>query len=130
MRFRLTIALFIQIVAVLFSLIGWVDALQGGAAIVIVLLLTITTRLISRVTIPKLTWMSLTAAVVLSVATVSLLVYAYDPLAGDGQFANSPFSPAIEALNIAFRVAAVAVIAGTVFYAIRIGDERKKTAFS
>jgi hypothetical protein len=130
MRLRLTIALFIQVIAVLFSLTGWVDALQGGAAIVMVLLLTVATRLVSRVTIPKLTWMSLAAAIVLSVATVSLLVYAYDPLGGESQFADSPFSPAIEALNIAFRVAAVAVIAGTVFYAIRIGDERKNSALS
>jgi len=130
MRLRLTIALVIQIVAILFSLMGWVDALQGGAAVVMVGLLTLATRLISRVTIPKLTWMSLTAAVVLSVATVSLLVIAYDPMASDSQFADSPFSSTISALNIVFRVAAVAVIAGTVFYAIRIGDERKKSALS
>jgi hypothetical protein len=130
MRLRLTIALVIQIVAILFSLMGWVDALQGGAAVVMVGLLTLATRLISRVTIPKLTWMSLTAAVVLSVATVSLLVIAYDPMASDSQFADSPFSSTISGLNIVFRVAAVAVIAGTVFYAVRIGDERKKSARS
>lgn len=57
---RLTIALIIQIVAILFSFIGWVDALEGGAV-----------------------------------------------------------------LSIVFRVAAVAVIAGSVFYAIRIGDTRR-----
>lgn len=130
MRLRLTIALVIQIVAILFSLMGWVDALQGGAAVVMVGLLTLATRLIGRVTIPKLTWMSLTAAVVLSVATVSLLVIAYDPMASDSQFADSPFSSTISGLNIVFRVAAVAVIAGTVFYAVRIGDERKKSALS
>lgn len=130
MRLRLTIALVIQLIAILFSLMGWVDALQGGAAVVMVALLTIVVRVVGRVTIPKLTWMSLAAAIVLSIATVSLLVIAYDPLASDSQFANSPYSPAIEALNIAFRVAAVAVIAGSVFYAVRIGDERKKSALS
>jgi hypothetical protein len=31
MKFRLTIALIVQLVAILFSLNGWVDALQGGA---------------------------------------------------------------------------------------------------
>lgn len=130
MRLRLTIALVIQLIAILFSLMGWVDALQGGAAVVMVALLTIVVRVVGRVNIPKLTWMSLVAAIVLSIATVSLLVIAYDPLASDSQFANSPYSPAIEALNIAFRVAAVAVIAGSVFYAVRIGDERKKSALS
>ncbi|MEY4898648.1 MAG: hypothetical protein RL294_459 [Actinomycetota bacterium] len=130
MRLRLTIALVIQIVAILFSLRGWIDALQGGIAVVIVLLLTVAARLVGRVAIPKLTWISLTAATVCSIATVSLLVYAYDPLASDSQFAESPFSSTISGLNIVFRVAAVAVIAGTVFYAVRIGDERKKSARS
>jgi hypothetical protein len=130
MRLRLTIALIIQIIAILFSLRGWIDALQGGIAVVIVLILTMAARLVGRVTIPKLTWISLTAAIVCSIATVSLLVYAYDPLASDSQFAESQFSSTISGLNIAFRVASVAVIAGTVFYAIRIMDERKKAARS
>ncbi|CAB4869632.1 MAG: hypothetical protein F2785_04285 [Actinobacteria bacterium] len=130
MRLRLTIALVIQIIAILFSLRGWIDALEGGIAVVIVLLLTVAARLVGRVAIPKLTSISLTAATVCSIATVSLLVYAYDPLASDSQFAESPFSSTISGLNIAFRVTAVAVIAGTVFYAIRILDERKKSARS
>ena len=130
MRLRLTIALVIQIIAILFSLRGWIDALEGGIAVVIVLLLTVSARLVGRVAIPKLTSISLTAATVCSIATVSLLVYAYDPLASDSQFAESPFSSTISGLNIAFRVTAVAVIAGTVFYAIRILDERKKSARS
>jgi len=130
MRLRLTIALVIQIIAILFSLRGWIDALQGGIAVVLVLLLTIAARLVGRVAIPKLTWISLTAALICSIATVSLLVYAYDPMASDSQFAESPFSSTISGLNIAFRVTAVAVMAGTVFYAIRILDERKKSARS
>jgi hypothetical protein len=130
MRLRLTIALIIQIIAILFSLRGWIDALQGGIAVVIVLLFTIAARLVGRVAIPKLTWISLTAAIVCSVATVSLLVYAYDPQASDSQFAESQFSSTISGLNIVFRVTSVAVIAGTVFYAIRILDERKKSARS
>jgi len=130
MRLRLTIALVIQIIAILFSLRGWIDAGPGGLAIVIVLLLTIAARLVGRVAIPKLTWISLTAALVFSSATVSLAVYAYDPLAPAGQFAETPFSSTISGLNVAFTVAAVAVIAGTVFYAIRIMDERKKAARS
>jgi hypothetical protein len=125
MKFRLTIALMVQIVAILFSLIGWVDALQGGAAIVIVALLTVLAWALGRVRLPVLTWGSLLAAMVLSVATVALLVIAYDPLASDAQFANNPMSDTISALNIVFRVAAVAVIAGSVFYAVRIGDTRR-----
>jgi hypothetical protein len=126
MRLRLTIALVIQIIAILFSLRGWVDALQGGIAVLIVLLLTVAARLVGRVAIPKLTWISLTAAIVCSIATVSLLVYAYDPMASDSQFAVSPFSSTISGLNIAFRVTAVAVMAGTVFYAVKIVDATRR----
>jgi hypothetical protein len=127
MKLRLTIALIVQIVAILFSLIGWVDALQGGAAVVIVALLTVLAWALGRVRIPVLTWGSLLAAIVLSIATVALLVMAYDPSGSDEQFANNPLSETISALNIVFRVAAVAVIAGSVFYAIRIGDTRRSS---
>jgi len=37
MRLRLTIAVIIQIIAILFSLRGWIDALQGGLAVVVFL---------------------------------------------------------------------------------------------
>jgi hypothetical protein len=37
-------------------------------------------------------------------------------------------SGTISALNIVFRVASVAVIAGSVFYAIRIGDTRRRSS--
>ena len=128
MKLRLTIALIIQIVAILFSLYGWVDALQGGAAVAIVALLTVGAWALARVRIPVLTWGSLLAAIVLSIATVALLVIAYDPLASDEQFANNPMSGPISILNILFRVAAVAVIAGSVFYAVRIGDSRRSSS--
>jgi hypothetical protein len=128
MKLRLTIALIVQIVAILFSLNGWVDALQGGAAVIIVALLTVGAWAFGRVRIPVLTWGSLLAAIVLSAVTVALLVIAYDPLASDAQFANNPMSGTISALNIVFRVASVAVIAGSVFYAIRIGDTRRRSS--
>jgi hypothetical protein len=128
MKLRLTIALIVQIVAILFSLNGWVDALQGGAAVIIVALLTVGAWALGRVRLPVLTWGSLLAAIVLSAVTVALLVIAYDPLASDAQFANNPMSGTISALNIVFRVASVAVIAGSVFYAIRIGDTRRRSS--
>ena len=128
MKFRLTIALIVQIVAILFSLNGWVDALQGGAAVIIVALLTVGAWALGRVRLPVLTWGSLLAAIVLSAVTVALLVIAYDPLASDAQFANNPMSGTISALNIVFRVASVAVIAGSVFSAIRIGDTRRRSS--
>jgi hypothetical protein len=128
MKFRLTIALIVQIVAILFSLNGWVDALQGGAAVIIVALLTVGAWALGRVRLPVLTWGSLLAAIVLSAVTVALLVIAYDPLASDAQFANNPMSGTISALNIVFRVASVAVIAGSVFYAIRIADTRRRSS--
>ena len=128
MKFRLTIALIIQIVAILFSLNGWIDALQGGAAVVIVALLTVAAWALGRVRLPVLTWGSQLAAIVLSAVTVTLLVIAYDPMAPETQFENNPMSEAISALNIIFRVASVAVIAGSVFYAIRIGDTRRRSS--
>ncbi len=130
MRLRLTIALAVQVVAILFSFMGWVDALQGGAAVVMVGLLTVLSWVIGRVRIPVLSWASLLTAIALSVTTVVLVVIAYDPMGPDSQFKSNPWSSTISMVNVVFRVAAVAVIAGTVFYAMRIGDERKKSALS
>jgi hypothetical protein len=128
MKIRLTIALTVQVVAILFSFMGWVDALQGGAAVVMVGLLTVVSWLLSRVRIPVLTWASLVSAILLMIATVTLVVIAYDPMGPDSQFENNPWSSTISIVNVVFRVAAVAVIAGTVFYAIRIWDTRRNIA--
>lgn len=128
MKIRLSIALIVQVVAILFSFMGWVDALQGGAAVVMVGLLTVASWLLSRVRIPVLTWTSLVAAISLMIVTVTLVVIAYDPMGPDSQFESNPWSSTISLVNIVFRVAAVAVIAGTVFYAIRIWDTRRNFA--
>ena len=128
MKIRLTIAFTIQVIAIMFSLLGWFDALYGGAAVVMVGLLTIASWAVGLVRIPVLTWGSLAAAIVLSATTVALLVIAYDPMGPDSQFENNPLSSPISILNVVFRVAAVAVIAGTVFYAMRIWDSRRTLA--
>lgn len=122
MKARLVIALNIQIVASLFSLIGWIDALEGGVAVAMVGLLTVGAWMVGRVRIPHLTWISLAVAFALSATTITLLLVAYDPMQSDAQFANNPLTPTIRLLDNVFRAAAVAVIAGSVFYAMKIAD--------
>ena len=129
MRLRLTIAMAIQLIAVLFSFMGWVDPLEGGAAVVIVGFLTIVTRFVGAVRVPKLTWMSIAGALILAVSTVAVLL-AEAPTEPDGVHVAADLPPTVIILLWLYRAAAVAVIAGTVFYAIRIWDERRKSAIS
>lgn len=126
MRARLTVALVVQILAGMFSLLGWVDALEGGLAVVIAALVTVAARLIGKVPVPRFTWISLVATIALSFTTIGLLLAAVDPSAVGDQFANNPLTPAIQTLSMIYRVGAVAVIAGTIFYAVKIIDARRR----
>ena len=59
---RIVLALLAQIVAMLLSLIGWIDVLEGGAAVFVSGVLFVVAWLVGRVRPPKLTWISLIVA--------------------------------------------------------------------
>ena len=56
---RISIALVVQVVAILFALMSWIDPLEGGAAMVLSSGLMAVVLLISRVKMPKLTWITI-----------------------------------------------------------------------
>ena len=127
MRNRLAVAMIVQIIAVLFSLMGWIDPLEGGTAVFIVGLLTVTAWAIGRVTIPRLTWISITATLGLAVLIIALLLSQAptDPSQLNGAV---QVSAEIHALLWVYRAGSVAVIAGAVFNVITIGQARRSTA--
>ena len=102
MKFRLTIALIIQIVAILFSLNGWIDALQGGAAVVIVALLTVAAWALGRVRLPVLTWGSLLAATATTAMSAALFALAHDAAAPDPPHGARPRSGSRSSLARSF----------------------------
>jgi hypothetical protein len=127
MRTRLLIAMFVQIIAVLFSLMGWIDPLEGGTAVFIVGLLTVVAWAIGRVRIPRLTWISIVSALGIAVLTIALWLSQaqIDPNQLSGA---TEVSFEVRALLWLYLAASVAVIAGAVFNVITIALARRSTS--
>jgi hypothetical protein len=122
---RLTLALCIAIIAVLASLTGWTDPLEGGAAVLFAGLATVIAWLVGRVTIPKLTWISMSATIALAVATIAMI-----PIDGTDGVEGSVVAMVLPLpfwIGLwSYRVGSVAVIAGSVFYVVKIAQARRR----
>jgi len=122
---RLTLALCIALIAVLASLTGWTDPLEGGAAVLFAGLATVIAWLVGRVTIPKLTWISMSATIALAVATIAMIpIDGTDGVEGSVVAMVLPLQFWIGLWS--YRVGSVAVIAGTVFYVVKIAEARRR----
>ena len=121
MRIRLLIALILQIVAVLFSFFTWIDPLEGGAAVLMVALITVAVRLIGKVRLPRLTWISLATAFAIAVVTI-VIVTSRIEVTPSGEPHAVNLSQDLVILIWIYRAAAVSVIAGAVFYVLKIRD--------
>jgi hypothetical protein len=125
MSIRLLIAGAVQVVSFLFSLLGWIDPLEGGSAIAMSALVMGVSFLIGRVRIPKLTWMSVAATLALA-ATIVGLVIASAPTTGTaGVQTTAQIPDYIRALLWVYEAGSVAVMAGQAFYAVRIFAARR-----
>jgi len=124
-KIRLALALFIALIAVLASLMGWTDPLEGGAAVLFAGLATVIAWLVGRVTIPKLTWISMSATIALAVATIAMIpIDGTDGVEGSVVAMVLPLQFWIGLWS--YRVGSVAVIAGTVFYVVKIAEARRR----
>ena len=113
---RLTIALILQVVAVLFALMSWIDPLEGGVAMVMSIIWTAIAYFVGRVRLPKFTWITAIVGVVFLVAFWGL--YLAETPADPSQLQTWMPSSAIMILLRVWQVFAVAFIASSVFYAV------------
>jgi hypothetical protein len=124
MSIRLLIAAAVQVVAFLFSLLGWIDPLEGGAAIVLSALAMGIAFVIGRVRIPRLTWISVASTLLLAVVIIAIVINNAPTEPTTATVANS-IPPVVSALLWVYRAGSVAVMAGQAFYAIRIVAARR-----
>ena len=113
---RLTIALVLQVVAVLFSLMTWIDPLEGGVAMVMSIGWTAIAYFVGRVRIPKFTWITALVGVAFLIAFWGL--YLADAPADPSQLQTWMPSSFIMILLRVWQVFAVAFIASSVFYLV------------
>jgi hypothetical protein len=115
---RILVGFIMQLVAVLFSLASWIDPLEGGLAMFIGIGLTVASVIVSRVRIPKFTW--ITALVGIGFLVTFWALYIAEIPADPAQQMTFTPSDLIMSLLTVYTVLAVAFICSTVFYAIHL----------
>ena len=126
MKTRHVIGLILAILGLPLIFFGLIDPLEGGVALIIGALLGLGAWLVSRVPVPRFTWISLAVSVGLGVLTLLAAVFLRDPASVDGAkgevTATNPFATAPIAIILlwAYRLSVLVTLAGGILYVVRI----------
>ena len=126
MKTRWIIGLVLMVLAVPLIFIGLIDPLEGGIALIIGAGLGVGAWLVSRVPVPKFTWISLAVSLGLGVLTLLAAVFLRDPASVDtatGEMtASNPLAtvPIAVVLLWAYRLSVLVSMAGGVYYLVKI----------
>lgn len=121
---RIYIALVLQIIAVLFALMSWIDPLEGGVAMTMSIGWSAIAFFVGRIPVPKFAWITAAACVVFLVVFWS--IYLAEIPADTAQMGTYKPSSTILSLLWVYRVLAIAFISGSIFYAVFQFTERRK----
>ena len=126
MKTRRIIGLILVILALPLIFLGLIDPLEGGIALVAGAVLGLGAWLVSRVPVPKFTWISLAVSIGLGVLTLLAAVFLRDPASVDSATgevtATNPFAtvPIAVILLWLYRLSVLVTIAGGIYYVVRI----------
>ena len=141
MTTRLTWAAVLSIILIPMLAIGWLDPLEGLPLVVLGIALLVTVRLLSKVRMPKITWISLVvvAGIMILAVTLALLqgpmiMAAMENAQPDATVPN-PLTegfnlfgiPVVIALLWLARAADLVMVAGLIVYSVRIFQARKSS---
>ena len=118
MRTRRIIAVALAVLALPLLVLGLVDPLEGGIALLAAIAIGVVAWALSRVRPPALLWISLLATVAVGALTLGLAVIENPPGSEGGSAAN-PIFPLI-ALLWAWRAGVLVVVAGAILYLARL----------
>jgi hypothetical protein len=119
MRTRRIIGLVIAIVELPLLVVGLIDPLEGGIALLGAIALGIVAWLVSRVPIPRLAWIAALATVVLGAITLGIAIFSVPVETGPDTVA-APLSGGLVVWNWLYRVGVLVTVAGWVVYLIRL----------
>lgn len=128
---RLTWAAILSIVMIPLLAIGWIDPLEGLPALVLGIGLAVTARLLSRVRIPKFTWISFVIVGALMTTTLILVIVQGSLMMAEQQGGDTAANPmmnefVVGGLPIAMvmlwvsRFAVIGMVAGLIYFAVRV----------
>lgn len=121
MRARQVIGLALVIAALPLVFIGLIDPLEGGIALVAGLLLGLVAWLVSRVPVPRFTWISLAATLAFGALTLGLALTLPPVEMGPDTVGNPVVGRwYLAAMNWVWRIGVLVTFAGGIWYVVRI----------
>lgn len=128
---RLTWASILSIVLIPLLAIGWLDPLEGLPAVVLGTGLGVAVRLLSKVRIPKFTWISYVVAAGLMILLLVIVIVQGQMMMATQQTGNTVMNPisgefAIGGMPVAIlllwaaRIADVVMVAGLIYYSVLV----------
>ena len=132
MKTRLTWAAVLSIVLIPMLAIGWLDPLEGLPLVVLGTVLVVAVRLLSKVRIPKFTWITIVVVAVLMAATLAIAITQSAPAPADETVVNPTMRgimigevPLLIVVMWLARLAELPMIAGLIVYTVKIFRARK-----
>lgn len=119
MRTRVIVATVLAIAALPLLAFGLIDPLEGGLALIVAIALAVAVRLLSRVTFPRLAWISMLVSVAIGVTTIIVAVTG-EPVETAPGTVLSPMSGWAIVLLWAYRLAVLVTLAGAVLYVVQL----------
>lgn len=119
MRTRTIAALVLAVLALPLLILGLIDPLEGGLALIAAIVLGVIVRLLSREPFPRFTWISVLTALGIGALVLGIALLRV-PQAGPDGSVPSPLSGGLVALLWVYRVAVLVAIAGAVVYVLRV----------
>lgn len=135
MRGRLIVSLILGILVLPIAVVGLIDPLEGGLALIVAVLVGALIRVLSRVPVPRLAWMAMAATLAVGLVALILAVAGMpgeeSQVAGPEASAPNPLSVTVRVLVWVYRVGVLVVLVGAIAYLVRIGQalrsERRST---
>lgn len=125
MRTRRIVAIALAVVSLPLLVLGLIDPLEGGLALLAAIALGVVIWALARVALPRLLWISLIVTVAVGALTLGLALLD-NGQAADGGTGHNPILPLIGLLWL-WRAGVVVVAVGAVIYIVRLFQAVRST---
>lgn len=127
-RTRRIIAIVVAFAALPLVVLGLIDPLEGGIALLAAIGLGVVAWVLSRVPVPKLAWIAAAATLVVGAVTLAIAManIPADPQPGPDTVMG-PMRGALVALNWVWRAGVLVTLAGAVLYVVRLFQSLRST---
>jgi hypothetical protein len=119
MKTRLWIALVLAVVALPLLVLGLIDPLEGGIALLAAVVVGAGVWLVSKIPPPRLAWIALLATVVSGGIVLGIAIAASQPGADTGSSELSPIEPWLWLLWV-YRLGVLVTVAGWIQWIVRL----------